>query len=515
MRKGDEIEAEVIRLDFPNKGVAEAVDPATGEKVRLKVKGVLPGQRVRIVVTKNGNNRREARLREVLTPSPIETETPCPHFARCGGCSYQTLSAEAELALKEAQVHRLLDPVLSLQKTEPVWDPALDSPVRFGYRNKMEFTWGDAEKDGPLALGLHRRGSMYDIESVTHCRIVDEDYRQILAAALKVCAPYHDRREITLYRRMTGEGYLRHLLVRKASHTGEILVDLVTTSQTDAGRDLFSEALTAFQEALLTLPLRGHIAGILHTVNDSRADAVIDEGTEILFGQDHFYEELLGLRFRITPFSFFQTNSHSAAVLYQQAREYARPALTDPDDGHLPVVYDLYSGTGTIAQLISESASRVAGIEIVPEAVEAADQNARENGIGNCFFFAGDVLKLVDDPSVTEAVGRPDLLILDPPREGIHPKALPKLLSFEVENILYISCKPTSLARDLVSFLAAGYEARRIRVINQFPMSGHVESCVLLERVSNRKADSYVKLNVKMADYYRIKDSAETENAEE
>ena len=488
MKKGQMIEAEVLRLDFPNKGIAAATDPATGETFTLRVKGVLPGQRVRAVITRNGSIRKEGRLVEVLAPGPDETETPCEHFARCGGCSYQTISPEAELELKESMVRRLLSRVLEEYQGSdmPQWDPALDSPISEGYRNKMEFTWGDAVKDGPLALGMHRRGSMHDIETVSSCRIVDADYRKILSTALAVFAPCHERGELTFYHRMKGEGTLRHLLVRKAAHTGEILVDLVTTSQTGGiGTAGMKEILSAFVRELLALELDGRITGILHTVNDARADAVRDEGTKILYGQDHFYEELLGLRFRITPFSFFQTNSYSAEVLYTKVREYVQAALEDESSdgrGRKPVVYDLYSGTGTIAQIVSPVAERVAGIEIVPEAVEAAKTVAAENHIENCTFFAGDVLRLVDDPAVTEAVGRPDLIILDPPREGIHPKALPKIISYGVEHIIYVSCKPSSLARDLASFLQAGYRADRICVVNQFPKSAHVETVVLLTR---------------------------------
>ncbi|MCR4763939.1 MAG: 23S rRNA (uracil(1939)-C(5))-methyltransferase RlmD [Lachnospiraceae bacterium] len=489
MKKGDVIEAEILRLDFPNKGVAEAEDRESGERIRLRVKGVLPGERVRCRITRNGRDRKEARLLEVIRPGEMETEIPCPHFSICGGCSYQTLSADAELSLKEAQVRRLLEPVLARQDEPYQWEEALDSPLRYGYRNKMEFTFGDSVKDGPLSVGLHRRGSMYDIESVTSCKIVDEDYRKILQAVIDVFTPLYASGKISFYHRMTGEGFLRHLLIRKAAHTGEILADLVTTSQT-----VQKTALQAFAQALLALELEGRIVGILHTINDSRADVVRDEGTEILYGQDHFYEELLGLRFRITPFSFFQTNSHSAEVLYRKVREYVRLALDDSEIR--PVVYDLYSGTGTIAQIVASVADRVAGIEIVPEAVEAAILNAKENRITNCTFFAGDVLKLVDDPALSETVGKPDLIILDPPREGIHPKALPKLLSFGVEHIIYVSCKPTSLATDLAAFIQNGYAVRRLCVLNQFPAAVHVETVALLSKLSEAKHHIEVKVDM-------------------
>ena len=525
MKRGDVVEAEILRLDFPDKGIGEVTDPVTGEKVRTRVRGVLPGQSVRCRIVKNGTGRKEARLLEVIKRAPIETETPCPHFADCGGCSYQRLTAENELALKEEQVHHLLDGVLSEQEDPPVWDPALDSPLREGYRNKMEFTWGDEYKDGPLALGLHRRGGRHDIVSVTDCRIMDADYRRILAAALLYFSPLYEKGAVDYYHRMSGEGYLRHLLVRKGAHTGEILIDLVTTSE--GGNEL----LEGFVRTLLSLSTDGEITGILHTVNDARADAVIDQGTTILYGRDHFHEKLLELSFRISPFSFFQTNSHSAEVLYSKVREYVRLALAaeelsvdeaselsdnvdsrqqrqKPASLRKPVVYDLYSGTGTIAQLVSHVSSRVAAIEIVPEAVEAARKNAAENGIENCDFYCGDVLKLVDDPAIIGQTGHPDLIILDPPREGIHPAAIPKIISFGVDHIIYVSCKPTSLARDLQVFLAGGYRAERLCVINQFPFAVHVECVTLLQRMSNTR-ERTITLDVEMEDYYRLKNETE------
>lgn len=477
MKKGDIVEALVTRLDFPDRGTAQ-----TDDGVSLKVKGVIPGQRVMCRIKRNGAGKKSATFVSLVSRGAIETGEPCPHQERCGGCAYQTLAAETELKLKEGLVKDLILPVLEAQDIDCEWDAPLDSPVRNGYRNKMEFTWGDSFKGGPLALGLHVRGSMYDIETVSECRIIDADYRRILAASLETFAPMYERGEVDFYHRMSGEGFLRHLLVRKGAATGEILVDLVTTS----GRD--TAFFGGFVEKLLALTLDGKIAGILHTVNDSRADTVIDEGTEILYGADHFYDELLGLRFRITPFSFFQTNSRSAEVLYSKVREYAAAAASD----RKPVIYDLYSGTGTIARILADLADKVAGIELVEEAVEAARTAAKESGADNCCFFAGDVLKLVDDPAVTGAVGKPDLIILDPPRDGIHPKALPKIISFGVENIIYISCKPTSLARDLEVIIQNGYQAARMCVVNQFPTARHIETVCLL---SNRKQDTKERID--------------------
>ena len=484
---------DVERLDFPDRGIVRVRDDQ-GEQI-LHVKGVLPGQRVQCLVTKKRSGSMSGRLLSVLSEAPGSVPSLCPHFKDCGGCAYLTLPYEESALLKEAQVKRLLSPLLSIQKEAPVWERLLTSPVTEEYRNKMEFTFGDAVKDGPLSLGLHKRGSFHDIVSVTDCRLVDADYRRILSATLSFFSPLYERGEVTYYHRMRQSGWLRHLLVRKARGTGEILVDLVTTSEAAAqaaaqeqgGRADTEALLAGFRNTLLSLAgdLDGRIAGILHTTNDAAADAVIDGGTKLLYGTDFFEEQLLGLSFRVTAFSFFQTNSAGAEVLYETVRRYVREACAltgevgeDIASGTLGTVYDLYCGTGTITQLLSPVAKRVVGVELVAEAVAAAKESAARNGIGNCEFLSGDVLKLLDE--LTE---RPDLIVLDPPRDGIHPKALPKILSYGVPHIIYVSCKPTSLARDLPVFRQNGYEATRLVCVDQFPWTRHVETIVMLSQI--------------------------------
>ena len=313
----------------------------------------------------------------------------------------------------------------------------------------MEFSFGDAFKGGPLALGMHKRGGFYDIVTTDCCQIVDEDYRRILACTLE----YFQEQGLPFYHRLRHTGYLRHLLVRKGARTGEILVDLVTTTQLAEGQEAGGaserEMETAWAERLRALELDGRIVGILHTYNDSLADVVQNDRTEILWEEITSIEELLGLRFKISPFSFFQTNSLGAEVLYSTAREY----IGETKDR---VIFDLYSGTGTIAQILAPVAVKVVGVEIVEEAVEAARVNAQLNGLSNCSFIAGDVLKVVD-----ELQEKPDLIVLDPPRDGIHPKALQKIIDFGVERIVYISCKPTSLARDLELLQGRGYRVEK------------------------------------------------------
>ncbi|NLL77654.1 MAG: 23S rRNA (uracil(1939)-C(5))-methyltransferase RlmD [Clostridiales bacterium] len=456
MKKGQIIEGIVCKIDFPNKGIVNC------EEGTCVVKNTIPGQRISCRINKVRKGKAEGRLLQILEKSPLETESSCRHFGICGGCTYLSLPYEEQLRIKEEQVRKLLDSVLCKQKSEYKFEGIKKSPQIYGYRNKMEFSFGDEEKDGPLALGMHKRGSFYDIVTVSECKIMDEDYRKILTCT----KDYFAERKISFHHRMSHEGYLRHLLVRKAAKTGEILIALITTTQEEYD-------LTPFKERLLSLELDGKIVGILHTKNDSVADVVKSDETVVLYGQEYFYEELLGLKFKISQFSFFQTNTFGAEVLYETVREYIGSLSEEGKKDK--VVFDLYSGTGTIAQMMASVAGKVIGVEIVEEAVEAAKKNANLNSLHNCEFIAGDVLKVID-----EIEEKPDFIILDPPRDGVHPKALKKIIDYKVDRLVYISCKPTSLVRDLEVFLENGYEVERAVAVDQFPWTANVETVVLL-----------------------------------
>ena len=273
----------------------------------------------------------------------------------------------------------------------------------------------------------------------------------------------------------------------------------LTTTQTENGWEngkTEEELLRGWKERLLALPLEGRFAGILHTKNDSLADVLQNDGTQILEGTDFFYEELLGLKFKITPFSFFQTNSLGAEILYNKVREYI-------GDTAGRKIFDLYSGTGTIAQILAPVAEHVTGVEIVEEAVDAAKENAALNGLHNCEFVAGDVLKVLD--TLTE---RPDLIILDPPREGVHPKALPKIMEYGVPRIVYVSCKPTSLARDLEVLQVGGYRVEKACCSDEFPGTGHVETVVLLSKGEVDSKKIRVEFSLEDMDMSEFQDGA-------
>lgn len=470
MKKGEIYEGIIESIDFPNKGNVW-VDAGDGaEPVHVIVKNGIPGQKIRFQIHKKRKNRCEGRLLEVLERSPQEKRDPvCHQFPACGGCMYQTMDYEDQLAMKARQVQDLIDEALirggqvkagTERAADYVFEGIQGSPLEFGYRNKMEFSFGDAVKDGPLTLGLHKKGSTYDVLTTADCKIVHEDFTKVLSCVLDYCT----EQGFSYYRKMSHEGYLRHLLVRRAQTTGDILVHLVTSSQTEHD---FKE----LTEQLLRLPLDGKIVGIMHIINDSLADVVQSDETRLLYGQDYFYETILGLKFKITPFSFFQTNSLGAEILYEKAREY----MGDTKDR---VVFDLYSGTGTIAQILAPVAKKVVGVEIIEEAVEAARENAQLNGLENCKFWAGDVLKVIDELGEV-----PDLIMLDPPRDGVNPKALRKIIDFGVNRMVYIACKPTSLARDLEMLQGHGYKVEKIACVDLFPNTVHVETVCLLSRV--------------------------------
>ena len=454
MKKGQVLEGTIEKVEFPNKGVVTVAE----EGKSVIVKNGIPGQKVKFCVNKFKRGNAEGRLLEVLEKSPLETRKPvCSIFPACGGCMYQTMSYEAQMEMKAEQVKNILDEAVD---GEYLFEGVKASPKEFAYRNKMEFSFGDEYKDGPLTLGLHKKGSTYDVLTASDCKLVHDDMTKILNCVLE----YFKQRNVSYYKKMQHTGYLRHLLLRRGDRTGEILVNLVTTTQEE-------HDMSPLKEALLNLELEGKIVGFLHILNDSLSDVVQSDETRIIYGQDYFYEKLLNLEFKITPFSFFQPNSRGAEVLYSTVRDY----IGDIND---MTVFDLFSGTGTIAQVLAPVAKQVIGVEIIEEAVEAAKENAAHNGLSNCKFIAGDVFKVLD-----EIEEKPDVIVLDPPRDGIHPKALPKIIdAYRCKRMVYISCKPTSLARDLEYIQKAGYRVKRICCVDQFCHTVHVETVCLLSR---------------------------------
>lgn len=452
LKKNQEFEGIVETVKFPDKGIVIV------DGTRVELKGTIQGQKIHGRVVKKRRNKCQGRLLSVLEKAPNEVEPFCIYFGpdKCGGCALQNLSHQDQLMRKEKQVKELFE---EANITGHIWKDIKPSPETYAYRNKMEYSFGDEFKDGPLALGMHKKGGRFDIITVDGCHIVDADFSKILRHVLDYCVAA----DLTFYHKMSKIGYLRYLIVRKSKTTGEILVNLVTTTQVDYD---WSE----LANQLVGLELLGKVSGFIHTISDNVGDAVKPEGSTLLYGKDFITEEVLGLNFKISPHSFFQTNTLGSEVLYKTVIEMAR-------DIDKKTVFDLYSGTGTIAQIMSSAAKEVYGIEIVEEAVEAAVENATLNGLDNCHFIAGDVLKKID-----ELKGKPDLIILDPPREGIHPKAIGKIIEFGAPEIVYVSCKPSSLVKDLQVLIEGGYVVKEVQCVDMFVHTNHVETVVRIER---------------------------------
>ena len=450
MKRGSQVTIKIEKTEFPSVGISEF------EGKKLYIKGAFPGQTVKGTVKKKRDTYADVKLVEVLEKAPYEIEAPCPHFGVCGGCSSQNLTYEKQLELLSDEVCELFEDkdipmgmYLGVKGSENTWE----------YRNKMEFTFGDLEKGGELTLGMHMKGKSFGVLTVDNCMIVDEDFRKVLTVTVE----YFRKQNLPYYRVMKRDGYLRHLVVRKASNTGELMVNLVTTTQIDFD-------LSGYTELLKLQTYKGKLVSVLHTENDSFSDAVVPEKVNILYGRDYITEELLDLKFKISPFSFFQTNSRGAESLYSIVRDFM-------GNGDNKVVFDLYCGTGTIGQIAAPNAKKVIGLELIEEAVEAAKENAKLNGLDNCEFIAGDVAETIKKVKV-----KPDIIILDPPRSGVSPKALDYVIKFNAKEIIYVSCNPKTMVDNLETLLAAGYKVEKSKVKDMFPNTPHAETVVKLTK---------------------------------
>ncbi len=388
-------------------------------------------------------------------------KTICPHSELCGGCKYQGISYEEQLRKKEEYVDRLLEKagVHPLKK-----DPIEGCSDIYAYRNKMEYTFGDLVKGGELTLGMHLAGKYWSIVTTDQCQLVHPDFNKILDATLGFCA----EKGYPRFGKKFHDGLMRNLVVRRGVRTGELLVNVVTASDGASG---YAFDQDGFREMILGLDLENEVVGIMRTVTDKAADAVIADDVRILYGRDYYMEELVGLRFKVGAFSFFQTNIDAVERLYTEA-----VGLISDLEGK--EVFDLYSGTGTISQIMALRAKHVTGIELVGEAVEAARNNAALNGLTNCDFFEGDVFKVLDEQVET----LPDVIVCDPPRPGIGYKALEKICSYGVKEIVYVSCNPKTLVSDLVFFEARGYKVIYLKPFDNFPFTSHVECVTLMTR---------------------------------
>ena len=373
----------------------------------------------------------------------------CVHSQNCGGCLYQGIPYKEQLRTKENQVKEVLEKRnISCNEFAGIEE----APRIYSYRNKMDYTFGDEVINGPMTLGMHKRKHFMSIITVDRCQIVHEDFNKILRSTLE----FANEKGYSFYHKKRHEGLLRHLIIRVGENTGQLLVNIVTTTQ-----DEFDEE--AFVQMIRGIDTEYDIVGILRTIHDGVADFIYVDQMSSLWGQDYYKERLLDLDFKVNPHAFFQTNTKAVERLYKDA-------VSLMSKGRASTVFDVYCGTGTISLAISGYVKKVYGIELVAESVAAAKENAILNDIDNCEFLEGDAFEVMDSLDF-----KPDSLILDPPRVGLHPKAVKKILEYDLDEIIYVSCNPKTFGENMERFRENGYELEYLKAYDNFPFTKHTE----------------------------------------
>ncbi|KLO20972.1 RNA methyltransferase [Marinitoga sp. 1197] len=377
----------------------------------------------------------------------------CNVFGKCGGCAYLNIEYEKQLSKKTEDILKILkDSNIEIKNYEGV----LSSPLIYHYRNKMEYSFGNEFKDGPLTIGLRGKGKFYDVYSAKTCKIAPEDFGKIIEFSEKFFKdlPFRNYRK--------HKGYLRHLVMRKGFKTNEILLNISTSSE------LFHSYVENWAKEILNLELEGNIVSIYHTITDAKSTVVKADKLIKLYGKDYFEEEILGIKFKVGPFSFLQTNTLGSEVLYNKVLEYL--------DSNAKTGLDLYCGAGTITLLMAKKLEKVVGVEIIKEAVNAAKENAKDNNVKNVEFYLGDakdIVKQIDD--------KLDTIVVDPPRAGLHKNVINFIMENKFDNVIYVSCNPSNFARDMI-YLKELYEIEKFVFVDMFPHTKHLESVALIKR---------------------------------
>ena len=429
----------------------------------------VPGDIVDIQVTRKKHSFMEGRVERIVKPSPVRCEPVCKHYGECGGCKWQILPYEEQLRHKQQQI---IDNLTRIGKVElPEISPILGSKEIYEYRNKLEFTFSDRKwlswdtiraagglehVDNTHGLGFHIPNCFDKVLDITECHLMPDINNRIRNGI----RDFARQLGITFYNEHAHEGQLRTLILR-SNHKGEIMLIVVWADEPDMRvmeyiRDSFPE-----------------IISLLYVVNRKFNDTISDQEVHVFHGQDHIMEQMENLQFKVGPKSFYQTNTLQAYELYKVAREFA--GLTGNE-----LVFDLYTGTGTIANFVAHQARQVIGIEYVPEAIEDAKVNAKINNLDNTLFFAGDMKDILNEDFIAQ-YGRPDVIITDPPRAGMHEDVINTILFAEPRRIVYVSCNPATQARDL-NMLDSKYRVMKVQPVDMFPHTHHVENVVLLEK---------------------------------
>ena len=467
MHKGEDITLTIESLTGDGKTIARH------DGMVFFVENAVPGDVVRARFWKLKKNYAEARAMEILTPSPSRVDAKCRHFGVCGGCRWQNLSYEAQLKFKYRNVVDAFQRIGGFDRVEVA--PVLGCDEQFLYRNKMEFTFSrnrwltteemqsGQEVTEEVALGLHIPRRYDKVLNIEECWLQSDVSSAILTTVREICRVWN----LSVYSTKTHDGYLRHLVIRDGKRSGELMVNLVTTYD-------WPEAMQNMTKLLLK-QFPG-ITTIVNNITDRKSMVAFGDQEKIYHGAGFITEQLGKYTFHISANSFFQTNTLQAEKLYNIAGSFADLKSTD-------VLYDLYSGTGTIACFLSNAVSRVVGIEVVESAITDAKRNAELNAISNCFFLLGDLKeKLTKDTSWLKEHPLPTVVVVDPPRSGIHPKVIPQIAKLVPERIVYVSCNPSTQARDARLLADSGYELKSVQPVDMFPHSDHIEAVALLVR---------------------------------
>jgi 23S rRNA (uracil1939-C5)-methyltransferase len=470
LKKGAELELEVESLAFGTKGVSRL------NGFVIFVEAALPGQRVRAQIFKKKKGYAEARALEIIQQSPSFVAPRCCHFADCGGCLLQNLDYDIQLLSKQQQIRELLEHIGGI--ADPPVAPVIGSPQIFFYRNKMEFSFSrqrwltreeiarnEITRSKNFALGLHARNRYDKTLAIEECHLQSPLSNHILS----VVRTFTEKHFLLPYTTFGHTGFWRFLVIREGKKTNDVMVNIVT-AEAPEGRAAVQQLAESLRAEI------PQITTIMHNINRSKAQVATGEEELILHGPGFIRECLGPFLFQISANSFFQTNTLGAEKLYAVAREFA--ALTGKE-----IVYDLYCGAGTISIFISQQAKQVVGFEIVPQAIHDAGVNCRLNNATNCSFVQGDLKdELAQIPVITRRWGKPDVVIIDPPRAGMHPKVVQKIIELSAQRIVYISCNPSTFARDVKELSIMGYQFKKAQPVDMFPHTSHIEVVGVLEK---------------------------------
>ena len=485
MKKNELFEMTIDDITKDGQGIGHA------DGLAVFVKDTAPQERIRCRIIKEKKNLAYGRLEEILEPSPFRVERFCPKARSCGGCTLQHISYKKQLELKQRHVENCLSRIGGVSDVAERMEPIIGMETPLHFRNKMQFPVG-TDKEGQPLLGFYA-GHTHALIALDDCPTGHPVNRLLM----KAFREYLTEEKISIYDETTHTGLVRHFLTRVGFGTGEVMVCVVINGEelphSERLIELLSGAVKQYQTFL-------RLASVSCSINRERTNRILGDHSITIYGETFITDTIGNLHFEIAPESFFQVNPVQTVRLYGKALEYA--GLTGVE-----TVWDMYCGIGSISLFLAQKAKKVYGVEIVPQAIENAKRNASLNGIDNVVFFTGKAEEIVpelykQDPEQYRA----DVVVVDPPRKGCDQRLLDTILSMAPKKLVYVSCDPSTLARDVAFLTDGGYYMEKAVPVDMFPHSMHVESCVLLERVSNRKADSYVKLNVKMEDYYRIKD---------